>query len=151
VPNGTFYKPFREFAYIQGNLGKMDKNWTVIQTSHYAKHLKPWLKFFPMNKIFVYSAEELVTNPAKVLKELQIFLQLRFYVGEPHFKINGTGGFPCLVDPNDSDQACVNESMKAVHLPHNSFEFGLTNNLKAFFLKKNQDFFNLTGKYYQWT
>lgn len=104
-----------------------------------------------MNKIFVYSAEELVTNPAKVLKELQIFLQLRFYVGEPHFKINGTGGFPCLVDPYDSDQACVNESMKAVHLPHNNFEFGLTNNLKAFFLKKNQDFFNLTGKYYQWT
>lgn len=130
-------------------MGKLNKNWTVLQASYYAKHLRPWLKYFPMSKIFVYSAEELVVNPAKVMKELQIFLQLRFYIGEPHFKINGTGSYPCIIDPNDSQQLCVNESMTAKHTQHN-FEWGITNNLKAFFLKKNKDFYNLTGKYYKW-
>jgi len=147
---GKFYKPFREFAFDQGNLGKMNSNWTVLTTGFYAEHLQPWLKFFPMDRIFIYSAEDLAADPAKILKDLQIFLQLRYYVNPGHFKINGTGPFPCILDPKDSDQVCLNDTMKAVHLNHTVVEWSITNNLKSFYLSKIKDFNNLTGRNFIW-
>ncbi|XP_059477521.1 heparan sulfate glucosamine 3-O-sulfotransferase 6-like isoform X2 [Neocloeon triangulifer] len=149
---GKFYKPFREFAFDQGNLGKMNENWTVLQTGMYAKHLKPWFKYFPRHQIYIYTAEELVTNPAKIIKDLQVFLQIRYYLRADRFKINGTGRFPCISYSSESEPEpeCLNETMKAVSLKHPNIEWSITHHLKNMYRQHMNDFYNMTGIRFGW-
>ncbi|CAB3386259.1 Hypothetical predicted protein [Cloeon dipterum] len=148
--NGKFFKPYREFAFIQGNMGRLNENWTALQDGLYAKHLQPWLRYFPRRQLFIFKAEDLVAEPAKVLKRLQVFLQIRFYVSAAHFKANGTGAFPCIVDPADTERECLNGTLRATSVQHPRIEWGIIHNLKIFFRQHVNDFHNITGIRFGW-
>lgn len=76
-------------------------SWSPIRIGLYAKHLLPWLKYFPRKQIHFVNGERLVDRPADEVRRVEEFLGLRPFVDEQHFYFNATKGFPCLQRQRD--------------------------------------------------
>ncbi|XP_077973801.1 heparan sulfate glucosamine 3-O-sulfotransferase 1-like [Styela clava] len=86
-----------EMLYIT-QLYKKRSNNHVLTTGLYYYHLLRWYKVFNMSNIYVVDGEELISNPAKVMKELQDFLHVPEFVLPENFR-KGPSGFYCFAKP----------------------------------------------------
>nr|XP_039273194.1 heparan sulfate glucosamine 3-O-sulfotransferase 1-like isoform X5 [Styela clava] len=86
-----------EMSYIT-QLYKIRSNNHVLTTGLYYYHLLRWYKVFNMSNIYVVDGEELISNPAKVMKELQDFLHVPEFVLPENFR-KGPSGFYCFAKP----------------------------------------------------
>jgi len=87
--------PFEEYVVKNGNV--INDKRSVVKSGVYIRHLRHWMKFFPLSQIHFVSGEQLVQNPAPELNLVENFLNLRPMITEKNFYINKTKGFPCFI------------------------------------------------------
>nr|XP_039273190.1 heparan sulfate glucosamine 3-O-sulfotransferase 1-like isoform X1 [Styela clava] len=86
-----------EMEYIEQLFKKRSTN-HVLTTGLYYYHLLRWYKVFNMSDIHIVDGEELISNPAKVIKEVQDFLHIPEFV-LPENIPKGPCGFSCFAKP----------------------------------------------------
>ncbi|TFG24472.1 MAG: hypothetical protein EU529_04225 [Promethearchaeota archaeon] len=72
-----------EYKYDKLNFGLKDsfeiylrKNPEVIEMGYYAKQIKYWLKYFPLNRFLILTFEEVMNNKIGSLKKISKFLNI---------------------------------------------------------------------------
>nr|XP_039273195.1 heparan sulfate glucosamine 3-O-sulfotransferase 1-like [Styela clava] len=86
-----------EMAYIE-QLFKKESTSHILTTGLYYYHLLRWYQVFNMSHIYIVDGEELISNPAKVIKEVQDFLHIPEFV-LPENIPKGPYGFSCFAKP----------------------------------------------------
>ncbi|XP_039270257.2 heparan sulfate glucosamine 3-O-sulfotransferase 1-like [Styela clava] len=134
----------------------------ILTTGMYYYHLLKWYKYYNTSEIHIVDGEELMHNPAKVVKELQAFL------GIPEFLLpdditQGPDGFYCFSPPfvvniqgklrvNTTKPKCLDRDTKevAANTNHGTPYLEAMKKIKRFYLPFNQKLFELLGKKFHW-
>ena len=88
---------FEEMVVRDPKTGEVNVQSSKIEIGMYAKNLKRWLQYFPLNQFLFVNGEELIKRPAKEIKLVEKFLGLKPFISEENFYYNKTKGFPCFV------------------------------------------------------
>lgn len=143
-------KSFENMALLDHRLGIVNTSWGAIRIGLYTKHLERWFKYFPRHQFHFVSGEQLVADPAGVMAEVQNFLGLKPYIGEKHFYLNATRGFPCLVkDPAaNSRPHCLGKTKGRKHPVVDS---RVIDRLRDFYRPFNAKFYQMVGRDFGWS
>jgi hypothetical protein len=102
-----FYPTFDEFISMNNFT-----QWTPIKIGCYAKYLRRWLKYFPLEQIHFVNGENLIHRPWEEIKYVQEFLNISNHIREEDFYFNlNKRGFPCIKQPN----GCLGSSKGRQH------------------------------------
>ncbi|VDO92013.1 unnamed protein product [Soboliphyme baturini] len=140
-------KPFDKMACIDQNCTVIDTSWSAIKIGLYSKHVKRWLRYFPLQQIHIVSGERLITDPLEEIRQVERFLELRPFVRQDHFFYNSSKGFPCIMKPNHSTYHCLGKNKGRTHLPVSEITM---NRLKAFYAPFNKRFYDIVGRTFDW-
>ncbi|XP_020904285.1 heparan sulfate glucosamine 3-O-sulfotransferase 2 [Exaiptasia diaphana] len=145
--------PFETFAVKDLKKGIINVNWMKLKIGLYAKHLEKWLEFFPLNQIHFVSGEELIYNPAKEVRLVEKFLNLKHFITEANFVFNETKGFFCLIGKrpqvqNSSKPRCMGKSKGRKHPKVRNSVLEL---LKSYFRPHNLRFYEMVNRDFGWS
>ncbi len=134
---------FERMAFLDNTTGLVDTSWGAIRIGVYAKHLERWLKYFPLSKMHFVNGEQLISDPATVMAQVQDFLGLKPVISAKHFYFNTTKGFPCLKKgEGSSNPHCLG---KTKGRPHPNIDPKVLQRLRDFFRPFNAKFYQMTG------
>lgn len=121
------------------------KNWSVIRNGIYVKHIKNWLKYFPLTSFIFINGDNLVRNPHEEMIKLQEFLNLKPVINEKNFVMTKQKkGFPCIRIRPDSDRIkCLNDQKGRRHPRISS---NVIQDLDMFYKPFNKEFFELINQ-----
>lgn len=86
--------------------------WKPIQIGCYARHVRRWLKYFPLEQIHFVDGENLIRRPWEELKFVQTFLNVTQQISEDNFYFNPKKFFfPCLRQTN----GCLGSNKGRIH------------------------------------
>lgn len=132
-------------------------SWGAIKIGVYARHLRRWLRRFPLDRMHFVNGERLIADPAGELAELQDFLGLPRYVDDRHFYFNATKGFPCLrksVAAVDGRRGGGKEIVRCLGSSkgrsHPVVDAKVIQRLRDFFRPFNEKFYRMTGIDFEW-
>lgn len=142
--------PFEEIA-IKDN-GEVDENWSKIAFGRYAEHLAQWLEYFPLNQFHFVSGEELIKRPAKEIKLVERFLNLKPFITEDNFYFNESKGFPCFVGKisnsgSVSKAHCMGETKGR---KHPAIRQDVMKRLREYFHPLNEKFYSMVQRNFHW-
>ena len=141
-------KSFEQLAFLNSDTGLVNTSWGAIKIGVYARHLEKWLKFFPLKQMHFVSGEELITNPGRVLYDVQDFLDLKRIVSDKHFYFNETKGFPCLKKTEgNASPHCLG---KTKGRPHPIIEPRAVQRLRDFYRPFNAKFYQMVDRDFGW-
>ncbi|VDP12765.1 unnamed protein product [Soboliphyme baturini] len=90
---------FEEMAFISRDQGSaiVNQSWHAISIGLYHKHVKRWLKYFPLKQMHFVNGERLITNPVEEANLVEDFLGLERAIGPNNFFTVRRSGksFPC--------------------------------------------------------
>ncbi len=139
---------FEHMAFLDNTTGLVDTSWGAIRIGVYAKHLERWLKYFPLSQMHFVNGELLISDPAKVMAQVQEFLGLKPVITEKHFYFNTTKGFPCLKKgEKSSNPHCLGKTKGRVHPDINP---RVIQRLRDFYRPFNAKFYQMTGIDMNW-
>ncbi|KAL8558805.1 hypothetical protein ACOMHN_046388 [Nucella lapillus] len=143
-------KRFEDMALLDQRLGIVNTSWGAIRIGVYTKHLERWFKYFPRHQIHFVSGEQLIEDPAHVLKDVQGFLGLKPFITEKHFYLNATRGFPCLVKNPErhSKPHCLG---KTKGRRHPDVDARVIDRLRDFYRPFNSKFYQMVGRDFGWS
>lgn len=145
--------PFETFAVKDLKKGLVNVKWMKLKIGIYAKHLEHWLEFFPLKQIHFVSGEELIQNPAKEIKRVEKFLNLKHFITEANFYYNKTKGFYCLIGKrkdqynNISKPRCMGKTKGRTHPDINESAMHL---LHRYFRPHNLRFYEMVNRDFGW-
>jgi len=126
-------------------------SWGAVKIGIYARHLRRWLRRFPLRQMHFVHGERLVADPAGEMALLQDFLGLPRFVDDRHFYFNATKGFPCLrrtaADGRKEVVRCLGESKGR---SHPVVDGAAIQRLRDFFRPFNDKFYRMTGVDFDW-
>lgn len=142
--------PFEEMA-IKDN-GEVDEDWSKIAFGRYAEHLAQWLEYFPVSQIHFVSGEELTKRPAKEIKLVERFLNLKPFITEDNFYFNESKGFPCFVGKitnsgSVSKAHCMGETKGR---KHPAVHEDVLKRLREYFHPLNEKFYSMVQRNFHW-
>lgn len=142
--------PFEEMA-IKDN-GEVDEDWSKIAFGRYAEHLALWLKYFPVSQIHFVSGEELIKKPAKEIKLVERFLNLKPFITENNFYFNESKGFPCFVGKISNSGSvsrahCMGETKGR---KHPAVHREVLKRLHEYFHPLNEKFYSMVQRNFHW-
>ncbi|XP_014788849.1 heparan sulfate glucosamine 3-O-sulfotransferase 3B1, partial [Octopus bimaculoides] len=111
-------RSFEEMVFVDNTSRIVDTQWSPVRIGVYAKHLKHWLQYFPLEQMHFVSGERLIENPADEMLKVQQFLGLRPVINHKHFYLKSRKGFPCILKPNrqkGSHPHCLGETKGRIH------------------------------------
>ena len=143
-------KRFEDMALLDHRLGIVNTSWGAIRIGVYTKHLERWFKYFPRKQFHFVSGEQLIANPAQVMKEVQEFLGLKPFISDKHFYLNATRGFPCLVKYPESNSKphCLG---KTKGRRHPDVDSRVIERLRDFYRPFNAKFYQMVGRDFGWS
>ena len=126
----------------------------LVYLSLYDVHYIKWLKFFKKDQILVVNGEQLISQPASVLKQVEKFLGLKeFFNDEMFFK--GSTGFYCWSSDgtasntkNESTSTCMSTKWKG--RPHPAVDESVVKQLNEYFTPHMKTFCNLAQVNFSW-
>lgn len=134
-----------------------DKTGKVLRTSIglirigvYVKHLRNWLKYFPISQLHFVNGDDLITNPAKELQAVEKFLNIEPFIKKENFYINQTKRFPCISRSfklKKENSGCLSESKGR---PHPSIRSDIRKLLEDYFRPYNEEFYKEVGRDFHW-
>ena len=72
---------------------------SIISDGLYSIHIKEWLKYgFKQSQILIINGEDFISNPAKIILDVQHFMGLAPVIKEENFKLNDDKQFFCFVN-----------------------------------------------------
>ena len=142
--------PFEEMA-IKDN-GEVDEDWSKIAFGRYAEHLMLWLKYFPLSQIHFVSGEELIKRPAKEIKLVERFLNIKPFITENNFYFNESKGFPCFVGKISNSGTvsrahCMGETKGR---KHPAVHEEVLKRLREYFHPLNEKFYSMVQRNFHW-
>lgn len=142
--------PFEEMA-IKDN-GEVDEDWSKIAFGRYAEHLVLWLKYFPLSQIHFVSGEELIKRPAKEIKLVERFLNIKPFITEDNFYFNESKGFPCFVGKISNSGTvsrahCMGETKGR---KHPAVHEDVLKRLREYFHPLNEKFYSMVQRNFHW-
>ena len=140
--------PFEDFVIDEN--GQLDETYVGLRPSLYYKHLKRWLKSFPMSQIHIIEADEFVTNPYNEVKKVETFLGLPHLISKDRFVFNEKKGFYCMKVDNGTEEREEKCLSKGKGRKHPNIDPDVVRKLEAYFKPKNEMFFNLIGRRFDW-
>ena len=141
---------FERRAFIDAEHNVIDTSWSAIDIGLYERHARHWLEVFPRQQIHFVDGEQLITDPAAQLFNVQTFLGLPPLITERNFYFNKTKGFPCLVRrPRTSDES-VHCLGKTKGRTHPTVYVEVLKKLRDFYRPYNAKFYELTGDNFGW-
>lgn len=130
-------------------------SWGAVKIGIYARHLRRWLRRFPLHQMHFVNGERLIADPAGELATLQDFLGLPRFVDARHFYFNATKGFPCLrksvaVDDRGGGKEIVRCLGSSKGRSHPVVDTKVIQRLRDFFRPFNEKFYRMTGVNFGW-
>ena len=122
---------------------------SFVRHSVYDKPMKLWLKYFNLSQFLIMDNEELKRDPASALNKVERFLGLGHFIKKEMFVLNKDKGFYCVQSNiTDTGMACYSEvrgHQKQIEVSEETLS-----KLSAYFKSKNQRFFEIIGKLFDW-
>lgn len=142
--------PFEEM--VIGDDGEIDESWSKLAIGRYAEHLLQWLEYFPLSQFHFVSGEELVQRPAKEIKLIEQFLNLKPFIKEENFYFNDSKGFPCfngkITKSGGVRKAhCLRETKGR---KHPAVHEDVLERLHEYFHPLNEKFYEMVGRNFHW-
>jgi len=130
-------------------------SWGAVKIGIYARHLRRWLRRFPLNQLHFVNGERLISDPAGELAMLQDFLGLPRFVDARHFYFNATKGFPCLrksvtADDRGGGKEIVRCLGSSKGRSHPAVDTKVIQRLRDFFRPFNEKFYRMTSINFEW-
>lgn len=146
--------PFETFAVKDLEKGLVNTNWMKLKIGLYAKHLEKWLEYFPLNRILFVSGEELIHKPAKEIRRVETFLNLKHFITDSNFQYSESKGFYCLIgkrkssdNSSDSKPRCMGKTKGRTHPIVND---SVMNLLHRYFRPHNLLFYKMVNRDFGW-
>ena len=153
-------KDFFTQQYFRANTGTLRLNKKALIIGNYVERLRTWRALFSSHQMLVVCAEELVTHPSKVLREMVTFLNLSDFDWESHLKFSSKKGFFCIVSSRHGEERRASGSREIVEnlkclgrtkgRPHVVPPRGQLEKLMAYYQTTNEGIFKLLGKRCPW-
>ena len=141
-------KNFSSFV-LNKNKETVNKKAFFVRQSIYDEPMLKWLEYFNLSQFLIIENEEFKQDPVTVLQKVEKFLGLKNYIKPDMFVFNHDKGFYCIQsNRTDTGNACYysNRGNKTNFPIPKSIE----SKLKKFFKEKNERFFRIIGKSYNW-
>ena len=157
--------PFERMAFVDSangthNLSSVETrlvatSWGAVKIGLYARHLRRWLRRFPLEQMHFVNGERLIADPAGEMAILQDFLGLPRFVDARHFYFNTTKGFPCLrksvaADHRGGGKEIVRCLGSSKGRSHPAVDTKVIQRLREFFRPFNEKFYRMTGINFEW-
>jgi len=153
--------PFERMAFADSdNSSSVDgrrvaTSWGAVKIGVYARHLRRWLRRFPLDQMHFVNGERLIADPAGEMAVLQDFLGLPRFVDARHFYFNATKGFPCLrktvtADDRVGAKEIVRCLGRSKGRSHPVVDPNVIQRLRDFFRPFNEKFYQMTGINFDW-
>ena len=133
---------------LNSNSGVAETNY-FVSNSVYDKPMKLWLKYFNLSQFLILDNEELKRDPVSALNKVERFLGLEHFITDKMFVLNKDKGFYCVQSSiTDTGMACYSESRG--HQEQNEVPDKTLSKLRDYFKIKNQQFFEMIGRSFDW-
>ena len=117
----------------------------LFRFSLYANRIQPWIEIFGRERIQILDGDYFVKDPVTELKKAEIFLGLNTSITREDFYYSEEKGFYCI--KSLGDRGCMGRRKGR---PHPAMPNGTRKMLQRFFKPKNEKFFSLIGRRFQW-
>lgn len=145
-----FLKPFEKF--VMHPSGLFEPASPFIQHSLYDFYLERWLKYFNLTQIHIVDGDLFSSDPLHELKSVERFLEIDSFFTRDMFVYNATKGFYCMHSFDSGQQRentpCLKNSKGRKHPNISSL---VIKKMEDFFRPHNLHFYNMTGRYFNWT
>lgn len=121
-----------------------------IRNSIYYLDMLEWLNHFNMSNFYVVNGEEFIREPWSELNRVEKFLNVTQFIRKHHFQFDRKKNFYCLMmnKLNTTMHGCLGKNKgRKRHVYLSQF---VKTNLRLYFSKWNELFFNLIGKKFNW-
>ena len=134
-------------AYIQNpTTGEIDPSLELVSQGAYDEHWLKWKSLFPVNNFLFLNGDEFRANPFPQLQEVEQVLGLEPFITVDMLVFNVTRGFHCL--QYNGVNRCVGDKNRSNHF---DVRPELRLQLAKFYEQHNRRFFEMIGKYFNWT
>ena len=138
--------PFEKLVTADQEEKVLKKNSKLVQKGLYVTYLRRWLEYFPLKQIHVVSGEQLVKDPAAVVRAIESFLNLEHLITEEAFYVNETKGFPCA-KKDDGKSGCLGAGKGR---RHPNIREDIVKMLRNFYQPFNEELFRVVGRHFNW-
>jgi [heparan sulfate]-glucosamine 3-sulfotransferase 3 len=144
--------PFETFAVKDLDKEIVNENWMKLKIGLYGKFLEKWLEYFPLSQLHFVSGEELIKDPAKEVKLVEKFLDLKPFITDDNFQFNETKGFHCIIGKRtaagiQTKPHCMGKSKGRTHP---AVPGAVTKLLHKYFRPHNLDFYKMVKRDFGW-
>ncbi|XP_072168209.1 heparan sulfate glucosamine 3-O-sulfotransferase 1-like [Diadema setosum] len=125
--------------------GEIDTSSAIIDTGIYVKYVRKWLQYFPSKQFLFLDGDLLISDPVKVVAQVEEFLGVDPYFTPEHFLFSAEKGFFCLSQPM---YACMKSAKGRPHLPVSD---STIEKLKRFYEPYNVELVKLLNQTFSFT
>ena len=111
---------------------------SYINCGIYIRHLKNWLKYFPLQQILILNGEKLITDPYSVLQIVEKYLNLKPLIKPGNFVFDKNKGFMCI--RRKRKIGCLDDSKGRKHIDISN---ELRSKISEFYEPYNKQLFEL--------
>ena len=121
---------------------------TLLNMSIYDESMERWLKVFNLSHFLILEQNEFKQDPLSILVKVEGFLGLGHYIKPDMFVYNAETGFHCIRSRLTTTGMACYASDRGRHQEPISME--VRSKLTKFFKPKNERFFRMIGKSFDW-
>ena len=134
--------------------GKLDTSKYIVKQAQYVDYIKFWFHLFPQEQILIIDGQALVENPYPEFVKIEQFLGLPNLVKNSTFFSDEKTNFQCWLSYTRGTW-CMQEDRedktKGRKHPETKGEIKiLVDKLREYFIPLNEEFFNFTGRRFNW-
>uniref|UniRef100_A0A7E4W9D8 Sulfotransfer_1 domain-containing protein n=1 Tax=Panagrellus redivivus TaxID=6233 RepID=A0A7E4W9D8_PANRE len=110
-------RPTFESVVFNNDSRTINTDYKPIRNSLYAKHLKRWLKYFPLSQFLFLDGDKFITNPIPQLRAVERFFALPAAIQPDQLVFNPMKGFYCFRKAEKRTARCLGDSKGRAHVP----------------------------------
>lgn len=133
---------------------RIKSDYNAIQRSIYYKHLKKWLRFFPLEQFLFINSENFVFDPVSELKRVETFLGIEHRITTDLFYFNSTKKFYCIYKQTRENETLLGEEERCLGetkgRKHPDVQPIVLQKLQEYFKPYNQLLYDITGIHFNW-
>ena len=144
--------PFEEYVTADSQHRVLKTYSEIVNTGVYTRHLKNWMKYFPLEHIHFVNGELLARDPVQEMKKVELFLALKPFLDEKLFYFNKTKDFACLTPASNEDgenavSGCLSDTKERTHPAVNEDVVTL---LRDYYRPFNEEFYSVVRRNFAW-
>ena len=133
--------------------GEFNGKMKFMENGLYSKHLKNWLRYFPLDQIHVVNGDKFTSDPGGELAKVQRFLNVDVLINSSDFVFNSTKRFYCLKNKPEFIASTKKETIclgRSKGRKHPNITAKTLHAMREFYRPYNQELYNLIGTDFGW-